>query len=108
MYPVVLAAVPSVTEISRAAFFASKPIAPGRAEDAQKDRDRFRENKVMAKFFAGTDVPTLLLRSESQTKSGAASEEALRLVADPVPRTRGWNGDRGLSDHLQTRRLTTY
>lgn len=89
VYPVMLAAVPSVTEISRAAFFAGKPIPPGRAEDTQKDRDRFRENKVMAKFFAGTDVPTLLLRSESQTKSGAASEEALRLVADPDRRVVG-------------------
>lgn len=89
MYPVVLAAVPSVTEISRAAFFASKPVPPGRAEDTQKDRERFRENKLMAKFFAGADVPTLLLRSESQTKSGAASEEALRLVADPDRRVVG-------------------
>ncbi len=83
MYPVVLAAVPSMTEISRSAFFGSKPIPPGRAEDTQKDRDRFRENKVMAPFFTGTEVPTLLLRAESQMKSGAASEEALRLVADP-------------------------
>jgi PglZ domain len=83
MYPVVLAAVPSVTEISRAAFFASKPVPPGRAEDTQKDRERFRENKIMGKFFTGTDEPTLLLRAEGHTKSGAASEEALRLVADP-------------------------
>jgi hypothetical protein len=82
-YPVVLAAAPSVTEISRAAFFAGKPVPPGRAEDTQKDRERFRENKAIGKFFSGTDVPTLLLRSESQTKSGAASEEALRLVEDP-------------------------
>jgi hypothetical protein len=83
MYPVVLAAVPSVTEISRAAFFAGKAVPPGRSEDTQKDRERFRENKVMGRFFAGTEVPTLLLRAESHTKSGAASEEALRLVADP-------------------------
>lgn len=89
VYPVILAAVPSVTEISRSAFFASKPVPPGREENTQKDRERFRENKVMGKFFAGTDVPTLLLRSESQTKSGAASEEALRLVADPDRRVVG-------------------
>lgn len=82
MYPVVLAAVPSVTEVSRSAFFASKTVPPGKAEDTQRDRERFRENKIISKFFAGTDVPTLLLRSESHTKSGAASEEALRLVAD--------------------------
>ena len=82
-YPVVLAAAPSVTEISRSAFFAGKTMAPGRSEDTQKDRERFRENKVIGKFFSGTEVPTLLLRSESQTRSGAASEEALRLVEDP-------------------------
>jgi hypothetical protein len=81
-YPVVLAALPSVTEISRSAFFASKPVAAGRSEDTQKDRERFRENKIMGKFFSGTEVPTLLLRAESHTKGGSASEEALRLVAD--------------------------
>lgn len=89
MYPVVLAAVPSVTEISRSAFFASKSVAAGRTEDTQRDRDRFRDNKIIGRFFTGTDVPALLLRSESQTKSGTASEEALRLVADPDRRIVG-------------------
>jgi hypothetical protein len=81
-YPVVLAALPSVTEVSRAAFFGGKAIQPGRSEDTQKDRDRFREHKAVGKLFSGHHVPTLLLRAEGQTKGGAASEEALRLVAD--------------------------
>ncbi len=92
MYPVVLAAVPSVTEISRTAFFASAPVPSGSEQDTQKDRERFRENKVLGKVVVSSnpmDVPTLLLRSESQTKSGAASEEALRLVADPERRVVG-------------------
>ncbi len=83
VYPVVLASAPSITEVSRAAFFASKPPTPGRAEDTQKDRERFRDNKVIGKFAASTEQPTLLLRAESHTKGGSASEEALRLVADP-------------------------
>lgn len=83
MYPVVLAAVPSVTDVSRSAFFSSKPPTPGKAEDTQKDRERFRENKIIAKFCAASEQPTLLLRAESHTKGGVASEEALRLVADP-------------------------
>lgn len=89
MYPVMLASVPSVTEVSRAAFFAGKPTPPGRSEDTQKDRDRFRDNKTIAKFLRSTEVPTLLLRSDSHTKGGSASEEALRLVADPDRRVVG-------------------
>lgn len=82
VYPVVLAAAPSITEVSRAAFFASKPPTPGRAEDTQKDRERFRDNKVIGSFASSTEPPTLLLRAESHTKGGSASEEALRLVGD--------------------------
>ncbi|MBK8255144.1 MAG: BREX-2 system phosphatase PglZ [Polyangiaceae bacterium] len=82
LVPVVLAAVPSITEVSRTAFFASRQATPGKVEDTQKDRERFRDNKVMHKFFPGTSAPTLLLRAESQTKGGAATEEALRLVED--------------------------
>jgi hypothetical protein len=82
MYPVMLAAVPSMTEFSRAAFFAGKLIPQGTTEETRKDRDRFRENKVVRKYFAATDAPTLLLSSDSQTGGGAASEAALRLVGD--------------------------
>jgi hypothetical protein len=85
-YPVVLAAAPSVTEISRAAFFAGKLLPPGREEATTKDPERFRDHAVIRRFFSGTEVPTLLLRSESHTRGGAASEAALRLVADPAPR----------------------
>lgn len=81
-YPVVLAALPSVTELSRSAFFAGKNVPNGKSEDTQKDRDRFRDHKQISKYFTGSAVPTLLLRAENQTKGGAATEEALRLVAD--------------------------
>lgn len=83
-YPPVLAAFPTVTEISRSAFFQSKLVPSGRQEDTQKDRERFRENKLLRKYFADHEAaPTLLLRAEGQSSHGGASEEARRLVADP-------------------------
>jgi hypothetical protein len=82
MYPVMVAFIPSMTEFSRAAFFAGKPVPAGATEETRKDRDRFRENRAIARFFSGADAPTLLLGSDSQTAGGAASEAALRLVAD--------------------------
>ncbi len=85
-YPVVLASLPSITEVSRAAFFGSKAIAPGKSEDPQKDRDRWRDNRHAVKFCAANDAPILLLRSESHTRAGAASQEALSLVGDTTRR----------------------
>lgn len=88
-YPPVLAAFPTVTEISRSAFFQSKLVPSGRQEDTQKDRERFRENKLLRKYFAEHEAPTLLLRAEGQSSHGGASEEARRLVADPNRRVVG-------------------
>ncbi len=85
-YPVVLASLPSITEVSRAAFFGGKAIAPGKSEDPQKDRERWRDNRHALKFSSANDAPVLLLRSESHTRAGAASQEALSLVGDTTRR----------------------
>lgn len=80
--PIVLAALPTITDVSRAAFFAGKPIAPGKSEATSKDVERWAQNKHVARFFEGTARPELLLRAESHTASGHASEAALTLIGD--------------------------
>jgi len=80
--PVVIAALPTMTDVSRAAFFAGKPMAPGKAEPTSKDVERWAQNRHIARFFTGTARPELLLRAESHTASGHASEAALTLVGD--------------------------
>ncbi|MCC6750665.1 MAG: BREX-2 system phosphatase PglZ [Deltaproteobacteria bacterium] len=83
LYPVVFAALPTVTEVSRAAFFAGKPVVPGQGLDSQQDPVRWRAHREVLKYFSGPDAPPLLLRSEGHTRAGGASPEALNLVADP-------------------------
>jgi hypothetical protein len=88
-FPAVMAALPTETEVSRAAFFASKPVKDGTREATSKDVARFRENRVLAPFFEGSAAPELLLRAEGHTKSGTASEAALTLVSKSEARVVG-------------------
>lgn len=83
--PVVFAALPTVTEVSRTAFFAGKTMGPG-AKLSTPDSDHWAQNARVKKLVPPTDVPRLLLRGEGHTKAGGASEEALNLVADPTRR----------------------
>jgi len=92
--PVVFAALPTVTEVSRSAFFAGKAMGPGAKLGTEKDPERWAahaEMKQLVTIGAGpvTDVPRLLLRAEGHTKAGGASQEALSLVADPKRRVVG-------------------
>lgn len=80
IYPVMLASFPTVTEVSRAAFFAGKLMPPGKSQNTQDDPKRWKANKDVGRFFDGTDAPPLLLRSEAHTKGGAATTEALTMV----------------------------
>jgi hypothetical protein len=84
--PVVFAQVPTVTEVSRAAFFASKPTAAGVTNITADDPKRWLGNKAVAKIEGENVVPRLLLRGEGHTTSGVASQEALSLVGDPSRR----------------------
>ncbi|MCC7380505.1 MAG: BREX-2 system phosphatase PglZ [Deltaproteobacteria bacterium] len=88
-YPVMFANLPSVTEVSRSAFFAGKAMAVGKSHDTQKDPERWKANPSITKFFSDLDSPPLLLRSESHTKAGAASPEALTMVGDAARRVVG-------------------
>lgn len=84
--PPVFANLPTVTEVSRAAFFAGKAVPPGAVTSTDKDPARWAENKEVQKYLDAADAPKLLLRGESHTASGAASTEALTLVGDPSRR----------------------
>jgi len=81
-YPVVLANLPTTTEVSRSAFFAGKEMPAGATLNTQKDDERFRDNKVLQPFCEAAAGPKLMLRAEGHTGDGSASKEALSLIAD--------------------------
>jgi hypothetical protein len=75
--PPVLAALPTVTQVSRAAFFAGKVPEAGDARPTSADPARFAANTSLRKVADGA---RLLLAPELQTTAGGASAESLRLV----------------------------
>jgi hypothetical protein len=86
----VLAGLPTVTEVSRSAFFLGAPIAPGEAGvDASRDDERFRRNKAILHYFAGSETPTLFLRGEVSAQGGQVTQEAVQAVKDPRKRVVG-------------------
>jgi hypothetical protein len=79
LLPPMLAALPTVTEVSRSAFFAGRLPAPGESTDTSKDPDRFAEHRGLSRLDGV--LPRLLLRNEVQTADGEASEQARGLVS---------------------------
>ena len=79
--PVVFAALPTVTDVSRSAFFGGKVLGPG-AKRTTSDTEHWAQHAGVKKLVPATDVPRLLLRGEGHTTAGGASQEALSLVAD--------------------------
>lgn len=81
--PPVFAALPTTTDVSRAAFFGGRPIAAGVATTSTaKDRERFEAHPALAALTAGGLPPRLLLRADAHTAGGTVSQEALTLVGD--------------------------
>ena len=80
--PVVFAALPTITDVSRSSFFSGKLFGPG-AKRTTSDVDHWANNAVVKKFVPATDAPRLLLRGEANTTAGGASPEALSLIANP-------------------------
>jgi hypothetical protein len=80
-YPPVLAALPTVTEVSRAAFFSGVPATEGKLAPTSKDPDRWIANRA-TRPFVGPKGARLLLKAEATTGSGDASTDALALVRD--------------------------
>lgn len=86
LYPAMLAGLPTVTEVSRSAFFGGAMPEPGKRLDTQKDPDLWAAHRSALPLVPAHDRPRLLLRAEGHTKAGGASPEALSLVADPERR----------------------
>jgi hypothetical protein len=86
VYPAVLANLPTMTDVSRAAFFGGKALPPGSAWNTSKDVDRWADHPDVKKLFEGNAAPKLLLRGEGHTLEGSASPEALSLVGDKTRR----------------------
>ncbi|MFW6086120.1 MAG: BREX-2 system phosphatase PglZ, partial [Myxococcota bacterium] len=88
IHPVVLANLPTITEVSRSAFFAGKAMAPGKKLRTEDDPKRWLDNRHVEKAGGGAG-PGLLLKAESHTAAGGATQEAQSLVADESRRMVG-------------------
>ena len=71
-------ATPTVTDVSRSAFFAGKLIPPNE-RDTSRDPDRFAAHTGLRKVMPDK-APRLLLRADVQSNGGQASTEAMSLV----------------------------
>lgn len=80
-WPPVLAAVPTVTSLSRAAFFAGRLANSFLGEQTSKDRDRWASNRTLA-GLTETDQPVLLLRDQVLTEGSQLHEAAVRQIAE--------------------------
>lgn len=87
--PVVLAGFPTVTEVSRAAFFAGSAMRSGKSVQTEDDPVRFRDHPALKKYFSDGEYPRLFLRGEGHLAHGVASQHALTAIADPNQRVVG-------------------
>jgi hypothetical protein len=78
--PPVIAALPTITDVSRAALFAGQLLRPGDALDSSRDPVRLEHHKALRELG---EKPQLLLKAQLQSASGDASPEALDLVGSP-------------------------
>jgi hypothetical protein len=76
--PPMLAALPTITTVSRAALFKGKLLAPSEAEDTAKDPARFAAHKGLVKLL--DEAPELYLRNDVETTTGDLSKKAALLV----------------------------
>lgn len=81
-FPPVITTFPTLTEVSRAAFFAGAPMPVGARLHSEDDPKRWQACREAQRFAPAGDVPQLLLRGEGQARDGSASAEALSRVAD--------------------------
>ncbi len=73
-----IAALPTMTEVSRAALFAGKLLRVGEKTNTMKDPDRLLEHRGFVKVLG--QGPRLLLRTEAEDNSGHLTAEARKLV----------------------------
>lgn len=78
----VLAALPTTTEVSRAALFAGKLPRSGQLLSTIQDVARFAEHAALNK--QSDQTPRLLLRPDLETSTGDARREAIDLILSPA------------------------
>jgi hypothetical protein len=88
-FPPVFANLPTVTEVSRSAFFAGAPMVPGAKLSTAKDPQRFEAHPELSRLEGSKRKPRLLLRAESSTAGGALTTEAMTLIRDAGRRVVG-------------------
>ncbi len=78
--PPVLAALPTITDVSRAALFAGQLLRPGDALDTSRDALRLQNHKALRAL----DVKaSLLVKRDLRTAAGDLSADAIELVGRP-------------------------
>jgi hypothetical protein len=78
LLPPMLAALPTLTGVSRSAFFAGKLVPPGQRTDTRRDPDRFDEHAGLRKLLGRG--PRLLLSPDAEDRPGHVSSKALELI----------------------------
>ena len=77
--PPVLAGLPTMTSVSRAALLGGRTPRAGDAENTSLDKTRFADHKGL--YAVTGEVPVLLLRGELETESGTIRQSALDTLA---------------------------
>lgn len=83
LLPPVIAAAPSLTQVSRAAFFAGRWSRADAERPTSEDRKRWKQNKHLAPFFDAEATPELLLKDEV-LDAGGLSKQAIKSIAGPA------------------------
>ncbi len=69
-FPPIIAGAPSLTDVSRSAFFAGKPMTPGKKHRTGDDPKRWQMHAGLARLLPTAQVPRLYLGAESHQTDG--------------------------------------
>lgn len=83
--PPVFAGIPSITTVSRSAFFAGKQMPDGANLNTGKDPDHLAKHAALRKLLPGATAPKLFLR-DAFDRGGGANSDILAEIRDPHAR----------------------
>src|SRR5690606_7502621 len=78
----VLAQLPSITKVSRSAFFAGQRIEAGTNTGKLDDAKLWENHRALAKFYSGTGAPKLRDKGDGFETSGTVTQPILNLIQD--------------------------
>lgn len=79
-FPPVLAGVPTVTDVSRAAFFAGKPMPAGKDHRTTDDPDRWQKHSGLKRLLPGAQGPRLFLGAEGHLRDGSLAPSVREYI----------------------------